>query len=332
MDKYETCAELLRYPLISDAARYAHFFQPDGRVRTFDATNSSDQSGFRWIQANGVGSYCRWMLTDEALIVRRMDGTYVTKPRPGDFPFDGGDSYRTVFSFCAADADIIVLGTDHRTFAVRVNGESIEEETLALDVRCFYGRHANGSGYTLVGQRPRRTPNDYGSPMVVAVDGAGFTAKVLAPINGTRLEAIVAILPTAGPHLLVCAEAPPPPAIEDYEGSCVPAASDHDSFWMIAQDESLKRAHVRIENARFVGCVGPQSHQRVFFESQRRWRHDNLQAAMISVGEDGATMTHDIAGLDRLPAGEVCGSLSPACPAGLRRADRPELLLHKILT
>jgi len=302
MDKYEAGAALLQYPLISDAARYAHFLQPDGRVRTFDARNFSDQSGFRRIQANGVGNHCRWMLTDEALIVRRMDGTYVAKPRPADLPFDGGDSYRTVFSFCVADADIIVLGTDHRTFAVRVNGQSIEEETLAIDARCFYGRRAKGSGYTLVGQGPRRTPNDYGLPMVVSVDGAGFTSKVLAPINETRLEAIVAILPTtAGPHLLVCAEAPPPPAMEDYEGSCVPAASDHDDFWLIAQDESLSLASVRIENVRFVGCVGPQSHERVFFESQRRGGRatdNSTQATMISVGEDGATMTHDIAGLD----------------------------------
>jgi hypothetical protein len=136
---------------------------------------------------------------------------------------------------------------------------------------------------------------------MVSVDGAGFAAKVLAPSNEAKLEAIVAILPTAGPHLLVCAEAPPPPAMEDYEGSCVPAASDHDDFWLIAQDKSLNLASVRIENARFVGCVGPQSHERVFFESQKRSGRatdNSTQAAMISVGRDGATMMHDIAGLD----------------------------------
>ena len=181
MNKYEACAALLEYPLISNGVGYAYFLQPDGRVRTFDARNSSDHSGFRWIQANGVGNHCRWMLTDEALIVRRTDGTYIAKPRPADVPIEGGDSYRTAFSFCAADADVVVLSTNNRTFVVRVNGQSIEEETLALDVRCFYGCRANGSGYTLVGQTPRRTPNDYGLPMMVSIDGAGFSAKVLAP-------------------------------------------------------------------------------------------------------------------------------------------------------
>ena len=301
MDKYETCAELLQYPLISDAVRSAHFFQPDGRVRTFDERNSSNQSSFRWIQANGVGNYCRWMLTDEALVVRRMDGTYVAKPRPADLPLEGGDIYRTVFSFCVADADIIVLNTDHRTFVLRVNGKNIEEETLALDARCFYGSRANGSGYTLVGQTPRRTPSDYGLPLVVSVDGVGVSAKVLKPSNEAKLEGIVAILPTAKSHLLVCAEAPPPPGMEDYEGSCIPIICDHDDFWLIAQDESLNLAPVRIENANFVGCVGPQDHEKVFFASQRRagrTTDDIAQATMISVGQDGATMTHDIAGLD----------------------------------
>lgn len=301
MDKYKTCAALLQYPLISDATRYAHFLLPDGRVRTFDARHSSDQSGFRRVQANGVGNHCRWMLTDEALIVRRMDGTYVAKPRPADLPFDGGDSYRIAFSFCVSDADIIVLSTSHRAFVVRVNGVSIEEEVLALDFRCFDGSRANESGYMLVGQTPRRTPDDYGLPLVMSVDGAGFSAKVLAPINEVRLETIVAILPAAGSHLLVCAEAPPSPAMEDYEGSCVPAASDHEDFWLIAQDENLNRAAVRIENARFVGCVGPQSHERVFFESQRRGGRstdNNTQATIISVDQEGVTMTYDIAGLD----------------------------------
>ncbi len=296
MDKYEACAALLQYPLISDAARYAHFLLPDGRVRTFDAHNSSDQSGFRWIQANGAGNHCRWMLTDEALIVRRLDGTYVAKPRPADFPLEGGDIYRTVFSFYADDADIIVLSNNRRTFALRVNGQTIKEETLALDVRCLYGCRANESGYTLVGQSPRRTPSDYGLPMVVSVNGAKFAAKVLTPINETRLEAIVAILSAGGPHLLVCAEAPPP-SMEDYEGSGVPATSDHNNFWLIAQEDSLNPASVKIENARFIGCVGPQSDERVFFESQKR-RLNSTQAAMISVGEGGATVTHNIAGLD----------------------------------
>lgn len=302
MDKYEACAALLQYPLISDAGGYAHFLQPDGRVRTFDARSSSrsssDQGIFRRIQANGVGNHCRWMLTDEALIVRRMDGTYVAKPRPADLPFEGGDVYRIVFSFCADDADIIVLSTDHRTFVVRVNGQSIQEETLALDVRCFYGCRAKGSGYTLVGQTPRRTPSDYGLPMVVSVDGAEFTARVLAPINTPKLESIVAILPVAGSHLLVCAEAPPSPGMEDFEGNCFPGTCDHNDFWLIAQDQNLNHASVRIENAGFVGCVGPEGHERVFFESQKRWRPNSIQAAMSSVGEDGATMTHDIAGLD----------------------------------
>jgi hypothetical protein len=301
MNRHQDCAELLQYPLISDAARYAHVLLPDGRVRTFDARDPAPKP-FRRIQANGVGNHCRWMLTDEALVVLRADGTYLAKPRPAELQFSGGDAYRTVFSFATRAADILVLSAHRRTFVVRVGGPALEEETLSLDGRCFDGCFLGAAGYMLVGQKRRTGEESPATPMVVSLQGEAVTATSLPSAINLRLDAVLAVLPAANSQLLVCAEAAPPPSMEDLEANDNLGASDHDHFWLIAQGEGRNDRAVRMENCRFLGRAGPHGGERAFLQLQEQGAErpsTATPAGMASIGADGAIARHEIAGLPR---------------------------------
>ena len=300
MDKYEICAALLQYPLIS-TSNYAHFIELGGQIRTFDANERDASNAFHKIQANGVGNHCRWMLTDEALIVRRADGSFVAKPRPAELPYESAIAYRAVFSFCSADSDFIVLSANRRIFIVRVNANNVEEEHLDIDVCCFSGYSTTESDYALFGQTPRPKTGGYGSPAMVEVKGSQSALRKLAPITGIKLESIIAMIPAPTTRFLVGAETPRPASMEDFDFGYRRFSDeyDQDRLWLFAQDQSLNIPPLKMEDTRFVGCVGPKFQERAFFESKQKIADGrNGQAMMISVKGDGSTTSHEIAGLD----------------------------------
>jgi hypothetical protein len=295
--KYEHCANLLQYAVVSDAARFAHFVGADGSVRTFDTRSLSADASFRKIQANGVGDHCRWMLTDEALVVRFVDGSYAAKNRPADLRYEGGDNYRIVFSFCADGADLIVVSADRKTYVLRVSAGRIEEESLDVQARLFCGRATSPSDYLLFGQTQRPAPSGYGSPLVVAARGGDFTARVIPPPGQAKLEGVVAWVSVANRSVLICSEAPADARIEDFDRNRVPGASDHDRFFLIPEDRRLGAQARQLNAVLFIGTAGPNDGKIAYFQ-KRGVDGRSKWASMACLGQDGALVDVNVEGLD----------------------------------
>jgi hypothetical protein len=295
MNSYETGALLLQRPLISDVSSFACSLLPDGRVQShaFFTPESKARQG---IQANGVGLHCRWMLTDEALIIARPDHSFVGKPRPPGLPYTAG--YRNVFSFSTAHSDLIVLSADVDTHVVCVHASGMDEHTLALGVRCFAGYGAHANAYTLLGQTPRDATGSAGSPITVSVTQTGFRAQHFQAPAQVELESLVAVLPGAKSNLLVGAQRPPPPQMEDYERLPTALPADHEAWWLMrSQAGNLLGPPVAIRDATFVACAGPKNHERVYFQIEANRTTADTHATLMSVDTSGEQTVHPVVGL-----------------------------------
>lgn len=297
-DKYSAWATLLQFPLISDAARLAHFLLPEPRIKTIEA---GDVDGLGRIRANGVGRHCRWMLTDEALVIVRPDDTFLAKAAPNDLGTYGGDCYRSVFSIETQDEDLIVLSGDINTHVVCVGATGMEEYTLKLDLRCFAGEGASADRCTLFGQTLRSNVGEPGAAVEVVVSSKGFRARRLDAINGVDLESIVGWLPGRESHLLIGAQAPRPAAMEDFEGSRSPLRSDHDTYHIVRCLREVSAEPVaRIDDARFIACAGSGNSRKAFFQlGRKRLPMDARSSMLLCVDGSGLTSMHEVVGLPR---------------------------------
>lgn len=298
MKKYEACASLLRRPLVSDGGRFAYFLQPDGQLQVFDGRSAAPFNPFRRIQASGVGQHCRWMLTDEALVVARPDRTFVAKRRPPELPWQGG--YRSVFSFGMPDGDLIVLSGDASTHVVHVGVADMDEHTMALGVRCFAGCGSGATEYTLFGQTPLSAGGGVGSPTVVSVTAAGFRVQRFPATPAVALESIVAALPAASAALLIGAQLPSPPGMESYDRLEFPLPTDHDAWWVLPyQSGALVGTPIPVNEGQFIACGGPRGLERVFFQLDRKKLDPSQPATLISIDGRGTQTWHEVAGLSQ---------------------------------
>jgi hypothetical protein len=303
---HEASARLLQRPLISDVGQAAYSVLPDGRVEVHDFFKPPPQ-GHRRIQANGVGQFCRWMLTDEALIIARPDRSFITKPRPPELPYTTG--YRNVFSFRTPHSDMLVLSGDANTYVVSVHASGIDEHTLALGVRCFAGHGPDARYYTLLGQTPRAaedapvaTGGDApGSAISVSVTDTGFRAQHVQTPPPLVLESIVAALPAGRGTLLIGAQQPAPRQMEDFEASPNPIPADHDVWWaMPCQDGVPSGPMTAIRDACFVACAGGLGQERVYFQLAAAHPQAEGQAVLLSIDASGHQALHPVANLPLL--------------------------------
>jgi hypothetical protein len=295
----EACALLLQRPLISDVSSTAYSVLPNGSVQAhafFTAPNRPRMG----VQANGVGLHCRWMLTDASLIIARPDRSFVAKPRPPGLPYTAG--YRNVFSFSTTHSDMIVLSGNVNTHVVCVHASGMDEHTLALGVRCFAGHGSNTNAYTLLGQTPRSANGDAGTPIAVSVTDTGFQARHLQAPAPVELESWVAVLPAAQSLLLVGAQRPPPPQMQDYEGLTTPLPADHEAWWVMRSQVEHSVGQwvgqpLAIRNARFVACAGARNQERAFFQIGGTGVTPGAQASLMSLDASGEQSLHHVSGL-----------------------------------
>jgi hypothetical protein len=292
---HEASARLLQRPLISDVGQAAYSVLPDGRVEVHDFFQPPPQGHHR-IQAHGVGQFCRWMLTDEALIIARPDRSFITKPRPPELPYTAG--YRNVFSFSATHSDMLVLSGDANTYVVSVHASGIDEHTLALGVRCFAGHGPDARYYTLLGQTPRAADGAPGSAISVSVTDTGFRAQRVQAPAPLVLESIVAALPAGRGTLLFGAQQPAPPQMEDFEVSPNPMPADHDVWWTLpCHDGVLSGPPTAIRDVCFVASAGPSGQERVYFQLTSSHPRADGQAVLLSIDASGHQALHPVANL-----------------------------------
>lgn len=283
---YRRAAELLRYPLIGRGAGFACFLMPDGTITTVDDPERPLPSDpFLLVRANGIGMHCRWALTDKALIVLFNDGSYRVKERPRNMHFEGASSYRSTFSFYAADedADVIVLCAADEVFLLRVRDQTIEEDTLRFAARCFCGYAVGRHEYVLFGQTPRVDVVEPGLPLRISVTETSFEAKTLQLAHLGRLESIVAHTLIGGRRWLVLGEFPKGfgGCIDELDfPSLTPAPYDHIAFVLVPEDGSNERR--RVEGPRFINAAGTPDACVYFVEDSARTRHD--QAELLRIG------------------------------------------------
>lgn len=290
--RWEPLASVLQRPLLSDATRLAISLQADGGVRRFDVSDASNPLGR--VQANGVGRYCRWMVTDDALVIVRPDGNFVARPRPASLPNNGGDAYRTAFSFSAADADLIVLSGDKTTHVLRVTASDVHAQALPLAVRCVCGLAGEGDAYALYGQSPRTADGEPGVAVVVQIVGDRYTAEPVAAGGRTALESVVAVLRSVPQPVLVGAEVPAAPQPEDFERLTTPLRSDHDTFTVLrAGAEQV----ATVSNARFVAAGGAPGQERAYFQKHQSSAATSPWAVLLSVDAAGSVRSHELVGL-----------------------------------
>lgn len=294
---HEASARLLQWPLISDVGQAAYSVLPDGRVEVHDFFKPPPQ-GHRRIQSHGVGQFCRWMLTDEALIIARPDRSFITKPRPLELPYTTG--YRNVFSFQTTHSDMLVLSGDANTYVVSVHVSGIDEHTLALGVRCFAGHGPDARYYTLLGQTPRTADGTPGSAISVSVTDGGFCAQHVTAPAPLVLESIVAALPAGRGTLLIGAQQATPPQMEDFEASPNPIPADHSVWWTLpCHDGVLSGPLTAIREAWFVASAGPTGQERVYFQlaAGHPQSQGQGQAVLLSIDASGHQALHPVANL-----------------------------------
>ncbi len=292
---HEASARLLQRPLISDVGQAAYSVLPDGRVEVHDFFTPPPH-GHPRIQANGVGQFCRWMLTDEALIIARPDRSYIAKPRPPDLPYTTG--YRNVFSFHTTRSDMLVLSGDANTYVVSVQASGIDEHTLPLGVRCFAGHGPDAKYYTLLGQTPRAPDGAPGSAISVSVTDTGFRAQHVQAPAPLVWESIVTALPVGRGTLLIAAQQPAPPQMEDHDRSPNPIPADHNVWWaMPCQDGVPSDPPTAIRDACFVASAGPAYHERVYFQLAAGHPQAQGQAVLLSIDASGHQAFHPVANL-----------------------------------
>jgi hypothetical protein len=301
MLRYEFCASLLQQPLlqqplISDGSRFTCALRPDGAVQMFDGYAA--QSPLGCVLANGVGQHCRWLMTSNALVVVRQDGTFQAKPPPSGREPSGGDAYRTAFSFAAPNADLIVISADEVTHVVRVTAGGMDEHTLPVGVRCLCGVPSAEGGYTLFGQTPRTPDGDPGAARAVLVSEDRFRVEPVAVDAGASLECVAAAWSASGLTLLLGALTPAELQMQDVGRSSTPLRSDHDAYRVFSSSGTAGSGLLaRIDQCRFIAAGGPLGGERAYFQRHLSSRTPRTWATLLSVDGAGILREHELTGL-----------------------------------
>ncbi|MFG0233440.1 hypothetical protein [Achromobacter sp. 413638] len=295
--KYDACAELLQFPLIGDSVRFTCVIDPARKVRIFDQQFTSPDVAFGRVQTNGVGDFCRWMLTDVALIIRFLDGTYWEKERPEGL-FSGGSAYNRIFSFQAGSADIIVVCMSPTVFVLRVSNGVVEEESLSISAHLYCGFGSSDAEYFLFGQSLRSDLGESGQPLIVSAKADRFMVQDATLDVGASIEGIMAALACNHSATLICSESPPPLTMYDFEWDPSPGATDHENFWVVPWPKTGSVKPTRIEGVRYLGAGGVKGNQVSYFQDQKN-RHGSDVASMICISADGVPRYLNVQGLHR---------------------------------
>lgn len=295
MDVYEKCVELLQFPFFPDDWGGACFIDRDNTIKTFKPAAAFPNSGMKTIQKTGSGKFCRWMLTNESIVIRFLDGGYWIKERPSDL-VDGANNYARIFGIQLENADALIVGCKSGVIVLIAENGSVKERKYALDGHAFCGKTFGGLELVLFGQSRRVDLTKGGEPLQMQLDRDGARLQRLHFDVPLQLEGVVASL---GEKWLICSQFNPQLGWEDDGLEEEPLSYDHDSFWIVPQDAAgtaTSRQSTKIEDVYFVGAGGSDGNACAFFKCLSR-KPQSLFAHLICVAEDGVSRNVPIKGL-----------------------------------
>lgn len=286
--------DLLKSAWICDSRVVGYSFGSEESVRCINLKNSASKP-----LANGVGSQCRWMLTDRALIIRLLDGTTRFKACPPGIGHRLSGAYRAAFSIKSEAADLIVICSNERTYIVKVRADEIEEETLVIDLDLLCGFAAQGSPDILLFGQTRRTPVADGMPVSVRLSGSTFLAgKLPKEVGGADLEGIIGVIGSPGRELKICSSRPSLRLFDDFEDLVFPDSSDHDTYIALEGGwDEQQHLRCRLDDVCFVGVGGDGVQALAFFQDLLAGRAGYAEAQLKILASDASVKSCSIHGL-----------------------------------
>lgn len=265
MNNIEKSAALLAQPIIGDGQRFTYFLMPENQFLLLDTEKNNSDTPLQRVEANGTGLFCDWMLTENFVIIRRKNGTYVSKGRPPVDTSFGAMAYSRVFGFSSDKEDFIIFSSEQATFVVRVGETSFSEETLILDAICYCGYASIDDDYCLLGQSLKSLEVPAEAVNVTISSNRVKIEKIASvqPLN-VKVNAAIATFLINESRFIVYAKEQKSILPNDLKLKSTTLKSDHSEF-LICELNKKEPLFLELEDLAFVSCVGPFGKEAPFF-------------------------------------------------------------------